>query len=132
MQQPIDDLVASIANTLDAKQREAFEERAGIMQFDAGLPRAHAECLALLDILHRQPSATNRIPTATNRSPAALSGVSVLEVELDGATQWVVTTNLHFARRHLQDMGGIELEECALSKVVETQYGGMAMLTTIG
>lgn len=53
------------------------------MQFDGNLARGHAECLALIDVLHR--------------NPAVLSGIFVLEVELDGATQWVVTTNLHRA-----------------------------------
>ena len=117
MQKPIDDLVANIANTLDANLREAFEERAGIMQFDGKLSQGHAECLALLDVLHLHP--------------AVLSGVQVLEVELEGATQWVVTTNLTYARRHLQDMGGIELDVLELAEVIEEQYGGMAMLGTV-
>jgi hypothetical protein len=114
MQKPVDALVASIANTLDANLREAFEERAGIMQYDGKLSQGHAECLALLDVLHRHPA------------------VHVLQAELDGVTQWVVTTNLTYARRHLQDMGGIELDVLNLAEVIEEQYGGMAMLATVG
>ena len=66
---------------LDASQREDFEERAGIMQFDGQLPRSHAECRAMLDLLRRHPS--------------LLTGVIVLQIELDGGTEWLLTTDLH-------------------------------------
>lgn len=55
MQQPIDPLVATLVERLDDNLREAFEERAGILEFEAGLPRAHAECLALLNVLVSHP-----------------------------------------------------------------------------
>ena len=53
---PIDPIVAAIVNQLDADLRVDFEERAGIIEFEAQIPRAHAECLALLDVLRRHPS----------------------------------------------------------------------------
>jgi len=56
MQTPLDPLVADAVSKLDDNLREAFEERAGIIEFDAGLPRAHAECLALLGILINHPN----------------------------------------------------------------------------
>ena len=77
---PTDPLVAELVERLDASQREAWEERAAIMQFDGQLPRGHAECLALLDLLCRHPS--------------VLSGVTVLQIELDGGTEWLLTTDL--------------------------------------
>ena len=43
-------IVADLVARLDDNLREAFEERAGIMEFDGGLAREHAECLALLDL----------------------------------------------------------------------------------
>lgn len=52
---PIDALVAEIVGQLDDNLREDFEERAAIIEFDAHLPRAHAECLALLYVLRRYP-----------------------------------------------------------------------------
>jgi hypothetical protein len=55
MQSPLDPLVAEVVSQLDADLREDFEERAGIIEFDANLPRAHAECLALLNLLLRHP-----------------------------------------------------------------------------
>jgi hypothetical protein len=55
MPTPLDPLVAEVVNQLDADLREDFEERAGIIEFDGNLPRAHAECLALLNLLLRHP-----------------------------------------------------------------------------
>jgi len=53
---PVDALVANMVNLLDDNQREEFEERAAIIEFEAKVPRAHAECLALLDVLRRHPA----------------------------------------------------------------------------
>jgi hypothetical protein len=55
MPTPLDPLVAEIVNQLEPDLREDFEERAGIIEFDANLPRAHAECLELLTLLLRHP-----------------------------------------------------------------------------
>jgi hypothetical protein len=115
---PTDPLVAELVERLDPCQREAFEERAGIMQFDGQLPRGHAECLALLDVLRRHPS--------------VLSGVTVLEIELDGGTEWLLTTDLTYARRYVVDVGAHEIAERHLPDVLLTQYGGVAVLTTLG
>jgi len=57
METPIDPLVADVVAKLSPSLREEFEERAGIVEFDGKLPRAHAECLALLDVLLRHPEA---------------------------------------------------------------------------
>jgi hypothetical protein len=51
---PIDPLVAEIFNTLTQDRKEAFLERASIIEFDSNLPRAHAECLAMICILNRR------------------------------------------------------------------------------
>ena len=52
--QPSDPLVAEIFNTLDDNLKAIFLERASIIEFDSNLPRAHAECLALLSLLTRR------------------------------------------------------------------------------
>ena len=52
--QPIDPLVAEMFDTLDDILKEAFLERASIIEFDSNLPRAHAECLAMICILTRR------------------------------------------------------------------------------
>lgn len=115
---PIDSLVADLVAKLDDNLREDFEERAGIMEYEAKLPRAHAECLALLDVL--------------NRHPNTLCEVTVLEVELDDETQWLLTTDLDYARQRLADMGGVVVGVLNPAEVVEEQYDGLSMLTTFG
>ncbi len=52
---PMDPLVADLVSRLDDNLREAFEERAGIIEFEGNLTRAHAECLALLNVLVSHP-----------------------------------------------------------------------------
>jgi hypothetical protein len=52
--QPSDPLVTEIFNTLTQDRKEAFLERAAIIEFDSNLTRAHAECLALLCVLTRR------------------------------------------------------------------------------
>lgn len=45
--QPLDPEVAKAVAQLDESARDAFEERAAILEFDAGLPRIDAERQAL-------------------------------------------------------------------------------------
>lgn len=46
--EPLDPLVARAVALLDEADREAFEERAAIMEYDGGLPRREAERRALV------------------------------------------------------------------------------------
>lgn len=50
---PHNEIVDDLLGILDTSMLEAYEERAGILEFDAGLSREHAECLALLEVIHR-------------------------------------------------------------------------------
>ena len=116
--QPIDAVVAEVVQKLDADLRADFEERASILEFDALHPRSHAESLALLDVIHRHPE--------------CLTGITVLQIELDGETQWLLTTDLAFARRYLADVGAGGIGVRVLAEVIHRRYGGVAMLTTRG
>lgn len=108
-----------VLNRCDAGQLEAFAERAAFLEFEAGCqPRALAEALAVLDLLRR--------------SPWLLTGLLALEIELDGATQWLLTADLALARQHLSDLGGIEIAVLDPSAVIRAQYGDVAMLGTLG
>ena len=44
-------VILEMQSSLDENQREFYEERAGILEFDAGLDRPFAEALALLEIV---------------------------------------------------------------------------------
>ncbi len=113
----MDPLVADLVRQLDANLREDFEERAGIIEFDAGIPRGHAECLAILGVLRRHPE--------------VLSGVTTLRVELDGVPHCLLTTDLSVARGKLTEIGGVEVGVRNLAKLITENYGGIALLTTI-
>ena len=62
----------------------------------------------------------------------ALSGITVLQIELDGGTEWLLTTDLPFARQHVADIHAKEIAVVNLADVLELQYGGVATLTTLG
>lgn len=115
---PKDAIVIEMAERLGADDREAFEERAAIIEYDGQLSRAHAECLALLEVLRR--------------NARAVEGIQVLQAEIDGGTEWLLTSDLAFAREHLADIGGREVAVLDPAAVVEEQYGGVAVLGTLG
>jgi hypothetical protein len=52
---PLDPIVEVLVRRLDRNRQEAFEERAGILQFEANRPREVAEPLALLEVLRMHP-----------------------------------------------------------------------------
>ena len=112
-----DAIVIEMAERLGADDREAFEERAAIIEYDGQLPRAHAECLALLEVLRGDASAVRRLV--------------VLQVKNDGGTEWLLTTDLAFARAQLADIGGREVAVLDPAEVTHEQYGGIAVLGTL-
>ncbi len=116
--EPQHPIVADLLCRLDESQREAYEERAGILTFEAGVNRPLAEALALLNLIHQ--------------NPLALSGITVLQIELDGGSEWLLTTDLPFARQHVADIHAKEITKANLADVLELQYGGVAVLTTLG
>ena len=118
MPEPIDPIVADLLSRLNENLREDFEERAAIMEFDAQFPRRLAESLGLLDVL--------------GRNLTGLSGVSAIQVELDGQTLWLAVTDMNHARQHLAAMHATEIAVLDLRTAIEEQYGGVAMLTNLG
>ena len=62
----------------------------------------------------------------------SLSGITVLQIELDGATEWLLTTDIDLARQHLADIFAREIRVMNLIEVLHEQYGGIATLETLG
>jgi hypothetical protein len=116
MQTPLDPLVAGMVTHLADNLREDFEERAAIVEHEAHVPRAHAECLALLDVLHRHPD--------------VLTGVTVLRVERGGAICHLLTTDLPVVRRNLLAADCTVLCIRDLADVVRKQHEGVALLAS--
>jgi hypothetical protein len=57
---PYHPIVADLLACLDEQQHEQFQERAGILEFDAGLDRQLAEAVALLEIIRLNGWPPNR------------------------------------------------------------------------
>lgn len=47
----MNEIVEELLVRLNEDQREEYEERAAIMQYDGKMPRDHAECLVLMYLL---------------------------------------------------------------------------------
>ena len=110
--------VADLVELLDPASREAYEERAGIIEFDANQPRDLAECLALIEQLRR--------------NPAALLGMTVLQVECGPLTRFVLTTDVEFAQQHLAALDLDVVGSVNPAKLVAARFSGVALLTRIG
>lgn len=113
--EPLDAHVRKIVNQFDANRREAFEERAAIAQYDGNLDQEQAERLACLDIL-----ATYGLPCP----------VQLLQVEMAGSTDWVLTTDVERTKAMLSELGGKHIAEVPVDVVVREQYGDLAVLGT--
>ena len=53
----MNEVVKALVDQLDELQREAWDERAAVRQYDGGLSREYAEALALLDLIRMDPAA---------------------------------------------------------------------------
>ena len=113
--EPLDAHVRKIVNQFDANRREAFEERAAIAQYDGNLDQEQAERLACLDIL-----AIYGLPCP----------VQLLQIEMAGSTDWVLTTDVEAAKATLSELGGTDIVEQPVDVVVREQYGDLAVLGT--
>lgn len=113
---PVDPRVAMLVDALDPCQREAFEERAAIIEYgSSGISRKEAEVEALLEVLASSPP-----------SPAA----RIFRLDSGGSSQWVLAADPALVRVQLQEVGGGCITEESLLDVLERQYNGLAFLST--
>ncbi len=117
MEDPLDPLVAEVVEQLDRDLQEDFQERAAIVEYDAGLDRAHAECIALIAVLVRNPDALCRI--------------RVVQVERGGLVYWLVTTSADVARDHLSKTDGTAMKAAELADAVDDDFGGAVMMAAM-
>ncbi len=113
---PIHPIVEALVCRLDDNLREMFEERAGVLQFEAGNPRDLAEPLALLDVV--------RI------NPLAVASVVCLRGTVGGAPVTVIAVDQARATAALAALGGTGATPVSLSMAL-AQLGGAARLTAL-
>jgi hypothetical protein len=101
-----------VIDRLGPDARELFEERAAIHEYEAGLPREVAESLALL--------------TALMREPSALTGVSVMAIEIEGKERCALVTDRTALRLRLICKVHRDLEA-----VLSEQFDGAALLSPL-
>ena len=94
-----------------------FDERAGVFQYDAGMPRERAECSALIATLKRYPE--------------AILGVTAVRCLLDGVPQFLLTTDLGLVGRCLARLGAVEIAAVPLADVIADKCGGLAALVRV-
>lgn len=110
---------SNVLDRCDAGQLEAIFERASVLEFEAGCrPRALAEALAILDLLRQ--------------APQLLTGVVALEIELNGTSQWMLALDLEWTGAYVESCGGRVITVHDPAIVLRSQYGGVALLGTLG
>lgn len=113
---PIHPLVEALVCRLDQNLREAFEERAGILEFEAGNTRELAEPLALLDVLRM--------------SPLAVAGVVCLRATLAGAPLYAIAPDEEAGNVALAGLGATGAARVELA-VALASLRGFARLTPL-
>ncbi|MBS0368627.1 MAG: hypothetical protein JSS57_05440 [Proteobacteria bacterium] len=114
---PRDAGVARLVGQLDANRYECFAERAGILEFEAHMPRVEAERQALIQTLARYG-----FPHAPS--------VWLLQVGIGDGTQWVLTTDEVATRHQLANQGLTDVSTVDLADVLHRQFGHGAWLST--
>lgn len=113
---PLNPIVEALVSRLDENLREAFEERAGILQFEAGNPRDLAEPLALLDVVRM--------------NSLAVAGVVCLRATVAGAPVYVIASDQDRALASLAALGGSGASRVDLAMALAS-LGDPARLTAL-
>jgi len=114
---PLDAGVARLVALLDEDRYEFFAERAGVLEFDARMARIDAERQALIQTLARYGFPGQVQPR-------------LLQVEVDGGTQWVLAADALNARQRLAGLGVTDVRTVDLADVLHRQFGDLAWLAT--
>lgn len=114
--EPLDGHVRRIVSLFDEKRLEAWREREAIMaEGNPGLDRLTCERLATLDIV-----ANYGLPCP----------VQLLQVEMAGGTQWVLTCDVVAVSSEFQAEGVQHILPVPLADTVRGQFADAAYLTT--
>jgi hypothetical protein len=110
-------LVADLVARLSPELYADWEERAAIIEFDAGFAREDAEAFALLDVL--------------GRHPGALLGGVIVKGTRDGIDRYVVSIDEEAARAWLDSKGATSIGTVEFSYAIDDLLGGLAELVPV-
>jgi AcrR family transcriptional regulator len=117
MKRAVDERVQEFIDRLPEELIEAWQERAGIREHDAGLSRPHAEALALLDLLDGDPD--------------VLSNLRVAQIDLNDEPRYFVSSDEEMLRECAGRLGGEIAARRAVAWVVDEEFGGLAEITAV-
>jgi hypothetical protein len=110
-------LVADLVTRLSPELYADWEERAAIIEFDAGFAREDAEAFSLLDVL--------------GRHPAALVGGVIVKGTCNGIDRFVISTDEDAARAWLAFVGATSIGTVEFSYAIDDLLGGLAELAPV-
>ena len=112
MKRAVNETVDNLVNRLPEELIEAWQERAGIREYDAGLSRPHAEALALLDLLDNDPD--------------VLSNLRVAQIDVEDTPRYFVASSEELLREHAELLGGEIAARRSVAWTVDEEFGGLA------
>ena len=117
MKRAVNETVDNLVNRLPEELIEAWQERAGIREYDAGLSRPHAEALALLDLLDSDPD--------------VLSNLRAAQIDAEDTTRFVVASSEELLRECAGRLGGTIAARRSVAWTVDEEFGGLAEITAV-
>ena len=88
MKRAVNETVDNLVDRLPEELIEAWQERAGIREYDGGFSRPHAEALALLDLLDDDPD--------------VLSNLRVAQIDVEDTPRFFVASSEELLREHAE------------------------------
>jgi hypothetical protein len=113
-----DPVIADLLVCLTTQLKEELRQRVEQLEFKADYPHRLQSCIDQVDSMQR--------------NLASQIHIVCLRVELDGGTEFVLTVDLEYARKHLADIHAEVIAEESIEEVIEKQYGGVVALTFLG
>lgn len=116
MKRAVNETVDNLVDRLPEELVEAWQERAAIREYDAGLSRPHAEALALLDLIDDEPD--------------VLSNVRVARIEVEDTPRYFLASSDELLRECAGRLGGEIAARRSVAWVLDEEYGGLAELVS--
>ena len=111
-------LIAELLERLATQLHSELKDRVEQIEFQADYPLRLESCIDLVESIRRNLS--------------DLTGVTALQIEMDGQSEWLAVTNAQYVRAHLSDIHAKIIGEMDLRIVIDEQYAGCACLTHLG